>query len=145
MYDILPVLPPSHFPSVFWPCDRGSSFSTRCIFCILSLRGFLQKKQVRGGFGLTLVLVIFRTLDSSSFCMGKTFDLLLNSSWSLPFTSSVVRSSSPALLSVFHNCLANCSEIVLQISVLQVILLMMPVDQLDFAFPLDGFPYRHAL
>src|SRR6218665_2233306 len=54
----------------------------------------LQKKQVRGGFGLTSVLVIFRTLDSSSFCMGKTFDLLLNSSKSLPFTSSVVRSSS---------------------------------------------------
>src|SRR6218665_2460914 len=52
------------------------------------------EKQVSGGFGLTSVLVIFRTLDSSSFCMGKTFDLLLNSSRSLPFTSSVVRSSS---------------------------------------------------
>src|SRR6218665_40633 len=92
----LPVLPPSHFPSVFWPCDRGSSFSTRCIFCILSLRdlAFCRKKQVRGGFDLTSVLVIFRTLDSSSFCMGKTFDLLLNSSRSLPFTSSLVRSSS---------------------------------------------------
>src|SRR6218665_1416780 len=56
--------------------------------------GFLQKKQVSGGFGLTSVLVIFRTLDSSSFCMGKTFDLLLNSSRSLPFTSYIVRSSS---------------------------------------------------
>src|SRR6218665_279110 len=109
------------------------------------LFGFLQKKQVRGGVGLTSVLVIFRTLDSSSFCVGKTFDLRLNSSRSLPITSDLLQVSSRALLSVFHNCLANCSEIVLQISVLQVVLLMMPVDQLDFAFPLDSFPYRHAL
>src|SRR6218665_1176102 len=65
-------------------------------FLLLSLRdlAFCRKKQVSGGFGLTSVLVIFRTLDSSSFCMGETFDLLLNSSRSLPFTSSVVRSSS---------------------------------------------------
>src|SRR6218665_3490865 len=101
MYDFLPVLPRAHFPSVFWPCDRGYSFSTRYIFWILSLRdlAFCRKKQVSGGFGLPSVLVIFRTLDSSSFCMGKTFDLLLNSSRSLPYTSSVVRSSSGLVLS----------------------------------------------
>src|SRR6218665_2218813 len=76
---------------LLFPLDVFSSFFLYVIWL------FAEKKQVSGGFGLTSVLVIFRTLDSSSFCMGKTFDLLLNSSRvsrSLPFTSSVVRSSS---------------------------------------------------
>src|SRR6218665_3830866 len=72
---------------LLFPLDVFSAFFLYVI-CLL------QKKQVSGVFALTSVLVIFRTLDSSSFCMGKTFDLLLNSSRSLPFTSSVVRSSS---------------------------------------------------
>src|SRR6218665_2637958 len=73
---------------LLFPVDVFSAFFLYVIWL------FAEKKQVRGGFGLTLVLVIFRTLDSSSFCMRKTFDLLLISSRSLPFTSSVVRSSS---------------------------------------------------
>src|SRR6218665_681204 len=73
---------------LLFPLDVFSAFFLYVIWL------FAEKKQVSGGFGLTSVLVIFRTLDSSSFCMGKTFDLLLNSSRSLPFTSSVVRSSS---------------------------------------------------
>src|SRR6218665_996839 len=73
---------------LLFPLDVFSAFFLYVIWL------FAEKKQVSGGFGLTSVLVIFRTLDSSSFCMGKTFDLLLNSSGSLPFTSSVVRSSS---------------------------------------------------
>src|SRR6218665_652913 len=77
-----------HVIGVLFPLDVFSAFFLYVIWL------FAEKKQVRGGFGLTSVLVIFRTLDSSSFCMGKTFDLLLNSSRSLPFTSSVVRSSS---------------------------------------------------
>src|SRR6218665_3232451 len=71
---------------LLFPLDVFSAFFLYVIW-------FFAEKQVRGGFVLTSVLVIFRTLDSSSFCMGKTFDLL-NSSRSLPFTSSVVRSSS---------------------------------------------------
>src|SRR6218665_3912058 len=55
---------------LLFPLDVFSAFFLYVIW-------LLQKKQVRGGFGLTSVIVIFRTLDSSSFCMGKTFDLLL--------------------------------------------------------------------
>src|SRR6218665_3162128 len=72
---------------LLYPLDVFSAFFLYVIW-------LFAEKQVRGGFSMTSVLVIFRTLDSSSFCMGKTFDLLLNSSRSLPFASSVVRSSS---------------------------------------------------
>src|SRR6218665_408295 len=72
---------------LLFPLDVFSAFFLYVIW-------LFAEKTISGGFGLTSALVIFRTSDSRSFCMGKTFDLLLNSSRTLPFTSSVVRSSS---------------------------------------------------